>query len=517
MTLTIRRQFLAYTLGIVLAVAALLAMRTISDAHRNEIDGFYQEAEVVTSMLAGSLTNDMYFLDLASIQRKLRSSRVNPAIVSAYVFDAQGHTIVSSGRDVGADIGPSVEMIADLQATHKSLVQRRDSFLDSMQPVMLPDGSLAGYVAVRFSLDRVYAHMKEATRTVITTTIVVVLLAGILAMIAGWYFTRPILAIRDAALAVSGGALSRRSALRRNDEIGELSRSINAMADHLVERLTDLERAQVELRLANDATEAANREIRELNQTLEHRVTERTAELREAQQALVQKERLSVLGQLTATVAHELRNPLSVIQNTMFTMRQGLESKGVTMERPMARVERSIVRCNRIITDLLDFSRQRELQLQEHPIDEWLSRVVAEQTLSPKVTIRQALQAGSVIARFDPERLRRVAINLIDNAVQAFVDQQDRTEEAIVTVGTLATGGGVEIFVRDNGPGIPETVLPKIFEPLFSTKSFGTGLGLPTVRQIVEAHGGRIEITSVVGEGTCVRAWLPATAARTAA
>ena len=504
MTFNIRHQFLAYTLGIVLAVAAVIALRTISAAHNHEVESFHQESATITNMLAGSMANDIYFLDLASIQRKLRSSRINPAIVSAYVFDAQGTAIVSSGREANdADIGPPVEMVADLLTTQKSLAQQRDSFLDIVTPLKLPDNSLAGYIAVRFSLDRVYAHMKEATQAVITTTIGAVMLAGILAVIAGWYFTRPILAIRDAALAVSGGALSSRSTLKRNDEIGELSRSINAMADHLVERVTDLEKAQVE--------------INELNQNLEQHVADRTEQLREAQQALVQKERLSALGQLTATVAHELRNPLSVIQNTLFTMKQTLESKGVTLERPVARIERSIVRCNRIITDLLDYSRQRELQYQEHPIDDWLSRVIAEQAHPPKIAIQQDLQAGSIIARFDPERLRRVAINLIDNAVQAFSDQADRTEGATVTVGTRATGDGVEILVRDNGPGIPDAVLPKIFEPLFSTKSFGTGLGLPTVRQIVEAHGGRVEITSAVGQGTCVRAWLPVDAARTAA
>lgn len=516
MTLTIRKQFLAYTLGIVLAVAGLLAVRTITHSHNHEIEAFHESSEVVTSMLAGSLANDIYFLDLASIQRKLRGSRVNPNIVSAYVFDAQGQAIVSSGRDAGTDIGPPVEMLADLIATQKSLHQQTDSFLDVMHPVKLPDGNLAGYVAVRFSLDRVYADMKHATRTVITSTIAAILLAGILALIAGWYFARPILAIRDAAHAVSGGSLAARSTVKRRDEIGELSHSINAMADHLVERLTELEKAHAELRAAQNETEAANREIRELNQTLEQRVADRTAELREAQQALVQKERLSALGQLTATVAHELRNPLSVIQNTMFTMKQGLESKGVSMERPMARVERSIARCNRIITDLLDYSRQRELQWQEHPIDVWLSRVVAEQTHPAKIAIQQDLQAGTTIARFDPERLRRVAINLIDNAVQAFPEQSDRTD-CMVTVATRASGDGVEILVRDNGPGIPDDILPKIFEPLFSTKNFGTGLGLPTVRQIVEAHGGRIDITSVVGEGTSVRVWLPIAAARTAA
>jgi signal transduction histidine kinase len=119
---------------------------------------------------------------------------------------------------------------------------------------------------------------------------------------------------------------------------------------------------------------------------------------------------LSALGQLTATVAHELRNPLSVIQNTLFTMKQIIESKGLTLERPIGRIERNISRCNRIISDLLDYSRQRDLQFQEYRLDEWLSVVLAEQPVPTKVTIERDLQAGA-IARFDPERLRRMAIN----------------------------------------------------------------------------------------------------------
>jgi signal transduction histidine kinase len=519
MKLNIRYQFLAYTLGIVLAVAAGLAARMIGDAHRHEMEGFRQEAQVVTTMLAGSLANDIYFLDLASIQRKLRGSRVNPAIVSAYVFDPQGMAIASSGRESGSgdEIEPSVEVLPDLSRSDRPLIKEGQSLLDTMMPVRLPDDTVAGYVAVRFSLDGVFQHMKEATWSVVAAAAVAVLLAGLLALIVSWYFTRPILAIKDAALAVSGGALATRSNVKRTDEIGQLSASIDAMADSLVARLTELEIAQVDLRLAKDATEEANREISELNESLERRVTERTAELREAQEALVQKERLSALGQLTATVAHELRNPLSVIQNTLFTLRQSLTSKGITLERPMARIERSIGRCNRIISDLLDYSRQRELQYQEHPIDDWLTRVLAEQIPPANVAIKTDLQAGVATLRFDPERLRRVAINLIDNAAQAFAEQSDRTGEAVIVVGTRASADGVEIFVRDNGPGIPADVLPRIFEPLFSTKSFGTGLGLPTVKQIIEAHGGNMDISSVTGEGTCVRAWLPLAAERSAA
>jgi signal transduction histidine kinase len=102
----------------------------------------------------------------------------------------------------------------------------------------------------------------------------------------------------------------------------------------------------------------------------------------------------------------------------------------------------------------------------------------------------------------DPERVRRVLINLIDNAAQAM--PEDARERKIMVTTALVDDGFIEIAVADTGAGIPPDVLPKVFEPLFSTKSFGTGLGLPMVKQIVEQHGGTITITSEAGKGTRV-------------
>ena len=111
---------------------------------------------------------------------------------------------------------------------------------------------------------------------------------------------------------------------------------------------------------------------------------------------------------------------------------------------------------------------------------------------------------------FDPERMRRVIINLIDNAAQAMAEK----EPGSVTVRTRADGGAFQLTVEDTGAGIPRDVLSKVFEPLFSTKSFGTGLGLPTVKQIVEQHGGTVEIESEPGAGTRVTVRLPALGAQ---
>jgi len=233
---------------------------------------------------------------------------------------------------------------------------------------------------------------------------------------------------------------------------------------------------------------------------LQRRVEERTAALKAAQGELVRKERLSALGQLTATMAHELRNPLSAIRNTLFAVKETAAASGMNLERPLNRVERSVERCDRIINDLLDYTRIKELHRAVMAPDPWLDEVLADQRLAADITLTRALSADCLIA-IDPERMRRVVINLIDNAAQAMTET---SPERRITVSTACGGGGFELVVEDTGSGIPSDVIARVFEPLFSTKSFGTGLGLPMVKQIVEQHGGTIDISSTPGKGTRV-------------
>jgi PAS domain S-box-containing protein len=239
------------------------------------------------------------------------------------------------------------------------------------------------------------------------------------------------------------------------------------------------------------------------------RVEERTAELRKAQGELVRKEKLSTLGQLTATVAHELRNPLSAIRNTIFAVKESLARAniGIDVERPLSRVERNIQRCDRIISDLLDFTRMRELACSEVEADAWLDELLNEQRLPEGVTLNRAFATDRHRVSFDTDQMRRVVINIVENAAQAVA--QGASADPVVTVRTRATAAWFELAVEDTGPGIPPDVLPRVFEPLFSTKSFGTGLGLPTVKQIVEQHGGTVEISSQPGQGTRVVVRLP--------
>jgi signal transduction histidine kinase len=208
-------------------------------------------------------------------------------------------------------------------------------------------------------------------------------------------------------------------------------------------------------------------------------------------------------------VAHELRNPLSAIRNTIFTIKDVVATAGFKLERPIERIERSIKRCDAIITDLLDYTRIREIHFAETIGDSWLADILDEQKLPEGVTLARCLASPGRNVMIDPDRLRRVVLNLIENAAQAIVEDRAGDGSRTVTVSTAVGGERYEIAIADSGPGMSPEVLARIFEPLFSTRTFGTGLGLPTVKQIVEQHSGTIVITSTPGEGTVALVSLP--------
>ena len=266
--------------------------------------------------------------------------------------------------------------------------------------------------------------------------------------------------------------------------------------------ITALKRTEAELSRAQSLLKTANED-------LERRVRERTQELGAVQDELLKEHRLSAIGQLTATVAHELRNPMSAIKNTVYALKDMVTVGDPRFERPLIRIERSIDRCNKIIEELLDFTQMRELQLEPHHFDAWLGEILA--TLAPPsgITIAPEFGAAEALAKLDSDRMRRVIMHLIDNASHALLEHQSRGAVARIVTRTRAADDSVILEVEDNGPGIAPEILAKVFEPLFSTKNFGTGLGLPTVKQIVLQHGGDIELTSVVGEGTRARIRLP--------
>jgi signal transduction histidine kinase len=226
--------------------------------------------------------------------------------------------------------------------------------------------------------------------------------------------------------------------------------------------------------------------------------------------------RMAQLGQLTATVAHEIRNPLGAVRTASFLIQRKIKDKDLGIEPQFQRIDNGISRCDAIITQLLDFSRSRALQLEEYVIDEWLARLVEEEakSLPQIVAVDCNLGLRELSMPIDGGQLSRAVINLLSNASEAMVGKGEdaskfTTQTPRIIVETRQTGRGIEISVKDNGPGIAPDTLKKILEPLFTTKSFGTGLGLPAVEKVAQEHGGGLEVTSEEGKGACFILWFP--------
>jgi signal transduction histidine kinase len=236
--------------------------------------------------------------------------------------------------------------------------------------------------------------------------------------------------------------------------------------------------------------------------------------LQEAHRELLAQERLSSLGQLTASVAHELRNPLSTLRNTMHAIQQIAQARAIDIERQVNRCQRTIDRCEGIVGDLLDFAATRELRAAATRLDVWLGGLLDNAKVPPAIELARRFDAPLAVVPIDSDRLRCAIVNLIDNAVTAIADSPDLAQRRI-TVATMIDNQAV-VAITDTGPGMTPDVLERVFEPLFSTRAFGTGLGLPTVKQIVEQHGGSIVIASTPGAGTRIELRLPLCAGKTA-
>ncbi|HRQ71579.1 MAG TPA: ATP-binding protein [Phycisphaerales bacterium] len=233
-------------------------------------------------------------------------------------------------------------------------------------------------------------------------------------------------------------------------------------------------------------------------------------------------ERLAELGAMTSGLAHEIKNPLSTIGLNVQLLREGVgdipgdSDEKARLLRRLESLGREVERLRGILTDFLDYAG--ELRLDSAPTD--LNHVVGElidffmpQAERQRVRLRSDLAPGSLVAVVDAAHLKQALLNLMLNAVQAMAGQgDDRPRELIVRTGREddRDDAAFVIHVIDTGPGIPAETLERIFNPYFTTRSGGTGLGLPTARRIVEAHGGRIEVHSEVGKGTDFAVVLPA-------
>ena len=222
---------------------------------------------------------------------------------------------------------------------------------------------------------------------------------------------------------------------KANDQLYRLNESMTRLNEGLEQRVEE----------RTSALNKANADVQKLNQELERRVEERTTELHAAQADLLRNERLAALGQLTATVSHELRNPLGAIRTAVYLVAGRTQDKGLGVEGALERADRSITRCDNIITELLDFTRTTDLALESVPFDEWLSSVLDEQTVPKGIAFENQVSTQGLEIAFDQDRFRRVIINVFNNGCEAMLEEaqsgqrqaasDDRSPQMSATIG----------------------------------------------------------------------------------
>ena len=224
---------------------------------------------------------------------------------------------------------------------------------------------------------------------------------------------------------------------------------------------------------------------------------------RKANESLRRSERLKSLGEMAAGMAHEVKNPLAAIRSSAQIITERVSGK----EAQFAQIIVSEVdRLNRVVNEFLDYARPAPLKREPALLSGLLNsclELLAPVIKQAGVTIKRAYPQGEHRVSADQNQLRQVFLNLILNAVQAM-----RTGGQM-TLGVRQESGSTRVVVRDTGPGIPSDKLRQVFEPFYSTKPGGTGLGLPIAQRIVAEHGGRLVVESKPGEGTTATMILP--------
>jgi signal transduction histidine kinase len=398
----------------------------------------------------------------------VRSRQVRLPRASAQAFGdllGSGAALLLGNRD-GSVWTDLQNLIAGPRPPETSRYRRSDT-VRLVETVPIADTPFL--IAVEMPEPRVLAPIHSLARNFTLIGLLIVTLGVVLSWRVNSRITRPLTELTTAANAVASGAdLPPRPMPTRRDEIGQLERSFLEMAERV--------------RLARDH--------------LEQQVAERTQQLQDAERALARKERLELLGQLAASVSHELRNPLGVMSNVVYYLeatRDTLPSKAAAQVKLLGR---QLVAAEKIIGDTLAFSRLRPPEKAAVDLRGLIPEVVAALEVPTGIRIQVEIPDAMPTVLVDPGQIGQILTNLIVNAVQAM-----QGIGGVVTIRARSQGRRSRIEVEDQGPGIPAEHLSRIFEPLFTTKPRGFGLGLFVSHSLAQSNGGSLSVERAPGRG----------------
>jgi signal transduction histidine kinase len=471
------RFLLWFTLLLVFLVGSILLV-----IEQKEVSTIYEESKNKAVLIARNMADRNLQLiltwDVDGIQRDIERRMSEPLLYVVF-YDLYATPLVyNSGiadqlpQFQASLLQGSVDQDTVVtRARNVALSGRTREILEVEIPIFAEGSSDKwGSVKIGLSLEAMKAEVRRTRRALI-----LIGLGGFLFGLGGTSLlarrmTRPLKKLVEGTVRISRGEFGHRIEPGSGDEIGDLAHSFNDMAEKLL---------------------AARRETEE------------------AQRRLVQSEKLAQIGRLAASIAHEIRNPLTSVK---LNIQKVLEDGGFTdVEREHLTLSREgIAQIEKFIKEMLNFTRATELQKApfavEQIVDESL-KMMRDVFREKKITVEKRLDKSLPEFLVDGDRLRQVFLNLLRNAVEAVGNEGRIVLSAVVK--DDKRGRRIRIRVSDDGPGIPEKDWENVFEPFFTTKSWGIGLGLANARKLIELHRGTIRVIRPSGPGTTFEILLP--------
>lgn len=525
-------------LGIALIEAVLLLALislTLDYLKSSNYDALAKRATTTATLFATTTKDGVLSYDLASLEAFVSEVLKNPDLKYARVLGAQGQLFASGGESTAL----AREFKQDLQVEDVT-----DGIFDTFAEIS-EAGVVYGRVEVGLDIAPIMAIINEAKQRSAIIGLIEMSLVALFSLILGSYLTRQLKVLTTAAKTIASGDLNVDVSVKGRDEIADVAKAFNSMAENL--------------RIASARRDSAERELQELNQSLEARVARRTEqlesrnqqlevanqEIKEAQAQLLQSEKMASLGLLAAGVAHEINNPMSFMISNIDTLREYQKSyqwllvnyrqlsketnepKKAEMlatiidkeaEFDMSFIEEDIeellkdthegsLRIKDIVQGLKEFSHvDHDKKYTLYDVDQCIQNTLKVVNSQLKYNCQVELDLQPLpLTRLSVGQINQVILNIVINASQAI------KEQGLIKIATSEQQGSIIIKISDNGAGIEPDKLAKIFDPFYSTKGVGegTGLGLSISYGIIEEHGGTIEVESELGVGSCFTIRLP--------
>src|SRR3989338_1696526 len=366
------------------------------------------------------------------------SHRITDPVIRKIAMDQPGWTVAEDNAHGGKN---AISGFAPVQSTYRLGVENFDS--------------KRWYIFISQNPDETYAPVYSLLWRFSSYGLILIVIIAIMGYFASYKIVTPIQALQNGAALIGQGNLDHRLDIHTNDEIEQLANEFNNMAI----------------------------ELKGFYSALEQKVEERTMELKEAQTRLIQSERLLSMGQVAAGIGHELRNPLGVVRNSIYYLKGKISYHDPKINKHINIIEKEIADSDKIVSDLLNFSRPIKPTLRLMDINNIIEEALSCNNIPEKVKVLKELDTNILPFQLDRDLILQVFNNIILNSI--------------------------EVSFSDTGKGIAEENQSKLFNPFFTTKAKGIGLGLAVSKRVIEEHKGSIEIMSKADKGTTVTIRLP--------